>query len=247
MKQIYTKMVTPIEKNAQQQAHEAGVQQLVAKGVPQATAEQQVPATPLDFSDAATRHKVVDAAAPTIQKRLENAGSSSDVGTGATNDTSFLTGADQRLSKPFLVGFDRSAVQVYWVAMFVVLLAFILTWFFKTPPLRAKSALQEAADSHAEATEESEAEQAVLAQQAADQSGALLVPGEASDDELAGGGEPAQATHLATATLTEVSADELSELPDGMRPGGSARVRGAHRGEVHPHGHPHSQEPAAEQ
>jgi EmrB/QacA subfamily drug resistance transporter len=245
MKQIYTKMVTPLEKNAQQQAHQAGVKQLVANGVPQSTAEQQVPATPLDFSDAATRHKVVDSAAPAIQKKLKGSGSSSDVGTGATNDTSFLTGADPRLSKPFLVGFDRSAVQVYWVAMFVVLLAFVLTWFFKTPPLRAKSALQEAADSRADAAEASEAEQTVLAQQAANQSGALLAPGEAADDELSDG-QPATATHLATATLTEVPADELSELPDGTRPGASARVRGAHRGDVHPHEHAHTQEPAPE-
>jgi hypothetical protein len=129
--------------------------------------------------------------------------------------------------------------------MFVVLLAFVLTWFFKTPPLRAKSALQEAADSRADAAEASEAEQTVLAQQAANQSGALLAPGEAADDELSDG-QPATATHLATATLTEVPADELSELPDGTRPGASARVRGAHRGDVHPHEHAHTQEPAPE-
>jgi len=37
-------------------------------------------------------------------------------------------------------------VTAYRVALWVVLVAFILSLFFKTPPLRAKSALQEAAD-----------------------------------------------------------------------------------------------------
>ena len=37
------------------------------------------------------------------------------------------------------------------MALFVVLIAFVLSLFFKTPPLRAKSALQEAADASAEA------------------------------------------------------------------------------------------------
>lgn len=35
---------------------------------------------------------------------------------------------------------------VYWVGLGVMLLAFVLTWFFKTPPLRQRSALQERAD-----------------------------------------------------------------------------------------------------
>lgn len=63
-----------------------------------------------------------------------------------TSDTSFLTGADARLIRPFMVGFTRSAISVYWVGFGVILLAFVLSLFFKVPPLRKTSALQEAAD-----------------------------------------------------------------------------------------------------
>lgn len=195
MDKIYNKIVEPIETNAQAAAHAAGVQTLVEKGVPQGVAEQQVPATPIDFSDAEQRQAVVDKAAPTVQEQLNKAKStnSADI-----DDTSFLTSADPRLSKPFLVGFNASAVQVYWVAMVVVLIAFVLSLFFKTPPLRAKSALQEAADAASEGeaadrasvpagTLASESEGAdedggernvgVLASRAAEEVGALIEPG----------------------------------------------------------------------
>lgn len=149
MDQIYNKIVDPLEKGAQAKAHATGVEQLVAKGVPQDVAEQQVPAAPIDFSNADQRKAVVDASVPQVQAKLKNQNTSSNA--SATNDTSFLNNADPRLTKPFLVGFNASAVQVYWVAMIVVLVAFVLSLFFKTPPLRAKSALQEAADAKSEA------------------------------------------------------------------------------------------------
>jgi hypothetical protein len=56
-------------------------------------------------------------------------------------------------------------VTVYWVALFVVAIAFILSLFFKTPPLRAKSALQEAHD-----------DARLQAKIAADEAGALVEP-----------------------------------------------------------------------
>jgi len=199
MDQIYNKIVDPIEKQAQAGAHAAGVQQLVAQGVPQDVAEQQVPATPIDFSNADQRKQVVDQAVPAVQTQLDKADNSGNT-SSAVNDTSFLNNADPRLSKPFLVGFNASAVQVYWVAMIVVLLAFVLTLFFKTPPLRAKSALQEAADDAAEAAdaqaekeraltpagvlasaaEDDDAEEydtGILANRAATEFGALIEPG----------------------------------------------------------------------
>jgi hypothetical protein len=64
----------------------------------------------------------------------------------STNDTSFLTGADSRLTRPFMAGFNASSVTIYWVGLGVILLAFVLTWFFRVPPLRQRSALQERAD-----------------------------------------------------------------------------------------------------
>ena len=85
-------------------------------------------------------------------------GGSSAGGSSAINDTSFLKGADARLTKPFLTGFTQSTILIYWLAFGVVLLAFVLALFFKTPVLRAKSALQEAADDAHAASKRADAE-----------------------------------------------------------------------------------------
>ncbi|MGN6761741.1 MAG: MDR family MFS transporter [Leifsonia sp.] len=197
MKQIYDPIVTPLAKGAQAAAHEQGVQTLVGKGVPRDVAEQQVPAAPIDFSNADKRKHVVDTVVPTVQTKLKTSAGGSN--SSAVNDTSFLNNADPRLSKPFLVAFNDSSVLVYWVAMFVVLLAFVLTLFFKAPPLRAKSALQEAADNAADAAAAAKAEEearepvgvyasvsgdddeeydtGLLANRAASEFGALIEPG----------------------------------------------------------------------
>jgi EmrB/QacA subfamily drug resistance transporter len=144
---MYTGMVEPLVVQSQKAAHEGGVKILVAQGVPQAVAEAKVPLTPLDFSQQDVRTQVIDAAAPEIAKALGEAkGDGESVGSNAINDTSFLVGADPRLTKPFLSGFTVSTIIIYWLALSVVLLAFVLSLFFKTPTLRAKSALQEAAD-----------------------------------------------------------------------------------------------------
>jgi EmrB/QacA subfamily drug resistance transporter len=148
----------------------------------------------LDFSDPAARSTFVKSIVPTIESTLKKQNLSS--GSSATNDTSFLNNADPRLAQPFLNGFNASAVQVYWVAMIVVLVAFILSLFFKTPPLRAKSALQEAADDAAAADAAKNAERepvgayaslsedddeeydtGLLANRAANEFGALVEPG----------------------------------------------------------------------
>jgi hypothetical protein len=197
MKQIYDPIVTPLAKGAQATAHEQGVQALVAKGIPRDVAEQQVPAAPIDFSNADKRKHVVDTVVPTVQTKLKTSAGGSN--SSAVNDTSFLNNADPRLSKPFLVAFNDSSVLVYWVAMFVVLLAFVLTLFFKAPPLRAKSALQEAADNAADAAAAAKADEearepvgvyasvsgdddeeydtGLLANRAASEFGALIEPG----------------------------------------------------------------------
>jgi EmrB/QacA subfamily drug resistance transporter len=118
----------------------------------------------LDFSNAAQRKEFVSSTVvPNLQKQFDSGSGSTSTSGSATNDTSFLNGADPRLTKPFLVGFNESATTVYWVAMWVVIAAFILTLFFRTPPLRAKSALQEAADNAA-----------LAAQRAANDTGAML-------------------------------------------------------------------------
>ena len=113
-----------------------------------------------------------DPANKDILTLLANAqgGDTSAVSNSLNSDSSFLNGADPRLSAPFLQGFNDAAVSIFWVALGVVLVAFVLSWFLKTTPLRAKSALQENADNDA----------AVAAQRAADATGALIEPGAAA-------------------------------------------------------------------
>ncbi|WP_223693496.1 MDR family MFS transporter [Leifsonia poae] len=151
-----------------------------------------------DLSNDTVRSQVVSQAVDKIESNPSTGSSSaSSAGNASLNDTSFLNGADPRLTKPFLEGFNASAVTVYWVALLVVLLAFILTLFFKAPPLRAKSALQEAADDKAEEDAQTERERVaadgvlvsasddddaeldtgVLANRAAENFGALIEPG----------------------------------------------------------------------
>ncbi|MWB97237.1 DHA2 family efflux MFS transporter permease subunit [Agromyces sp. MMS17-SY077] len=109
-----------------------------------------------DLSDDAVRAQVVDQVAPELLSAFSDAssGASSEedgASSSALDDSSFLVGADERLAKPFLVGFNASTIRVYWIAMIVAAMAFVLALFFRTPPLRAKSAMQEAADERASA------------------------------------------------------------------------------------------------
>lgn len=101
----------------------------------------------VDWSNSAQRNYWVDQLVPAIQKKLADAnGSASKASSSTTSDTSFLNGADKRLARPFLVGFNSSVVTVYWIGLLVILAAFVLSLFFKVPPLRKTSALQEQAD-----------------------------------------------------------------------------------------------------
>jgi EmrB/QacA subfamily drug resistance transporter len=110
-----------------------------------------------------------DPANAQIIKILQNP--SAAVGS-VSGDTSFLNTSDPRLSAAFLEGFSNSAVSVFWIALAVILVAFVLSFFLKAPPLRAKSALQENADVAAAAM-------AVEAEAAASQTAALVEPGTA--------------------------------------------------------------------
>lgn len=101
----------------------------------------------VDWANADQRKVWVDRLAPQLVDKVASGDdSASSSASGAISDTSFLSGADPRLSKPFMVGFTTSAVTIYWVGFCVLLLAFALSLFFKVPPLRQRSALQERAD-----------------------------------------------------------------------------------------------------
>lgn len=74
---------------------------------------------------------------------------SSEGGAGAanfTNDSSFLIGADDRLTLPFRMGFVDSSLSVFLLAGIIIAVAFVISWFIKEIPLREKSASQEAAE-----------------------------------------------------------------------------------------------------
>jgi len=100
-------------------------------------------------------------------------GDTSQVGGALNGDTSFLNTADRRLAAPFLDGFANATVTVFWVALTVVLVAFLLSFFLKATPLRQKSAIDEA---HDDAQAALAADAAVQAQEAAAATGALLSP-----------------------------------------------------------------------
>jgi EmrB/QacA subfamily drug resistance transporter len=138
------------------------VQQQVAAALPKATsaALSQAATTAhasvvdgklaIDYSNAAQRKNVVDEVAPKIISKIKDGSSSTSVSSSSTSDTSFLNGADSRLTKAFLTGFNASAVRIYYVGLGVILLAFVLSWFFRVPPLRKSSALQQRADEEGE-------------------------------------------------------------------------------------------------
>jgi len=70
-------------------------------------------------------------------------------GPSLSTDSSFLTGLDPRIARPFLMGFADSAVLVFVAAAAVVSIAFVISWVIKVPVLRTKSASEEAADAMA--------------------------------------------------------------------------------------------------
>lgn len=96
------------------------------------------------------------------------------IGTALDGDTSFLVGANEALAQPFLMGFAQATVQVYFIGLVVVAIAFVLSWFLKATPLRQKSAMQEAADDAAAALD---------VEQAAEMMGSMMEPGAAETPE----------------------------------------------------------------
>ena len=104
-------------------------------------------AVSVDWADDAQRTYWVDKLVPDIAKEINNGSSEASSGSSdSVSDTSFLNGADAALTKPFMVGFTQAIDVIYWVGFGVLMLAFVLSWFFKAPPLRTRSALQERAD-----------------------------------------------------------------------------------------------------
>jgi hypothetical protein len=101
----------------------------------------------VDWADDAQRTYWVDKLVPDIADEIAKGSSEASSGSSdSVSDTSFLNGADAALTRPFMVGFTQAIDVIYWVGFGVLMLAFVLSWFFKAPPLRTRSALQERAD-----------------------------------------------------------------------------------------------------
>jgi hypothetical protein len=84
---------------------------------------------------------------PSLFDKMNSTSGAPDLST----DSSFLTGLDSRLARPFLEGFSNSAVLVFMSAAAVVAVAFVLSFVIKAPALRTKSAAEEKAAAAASA------------------------------------------------------------------------------------------------
>ena len=71
-------------------------------------------------------------------------------GLSITADSSFLIGADDRLTAAFRIGFVESALGIFVIAAILMTLGFVMSWFIRGLPLRTKSAAQENAESERE-------------------------------------------------------------------------------------------------
>ncbi|MFT8358344.1 MDR family MFS transporter [Bifidobacterium aquikefiri] len=108
----------------------------------------------IDYANASQRKAVVKEVVPKLSDSMKkNSGTSGSLtsSSSSTSDTSFLNGADGRLTQPFINGFDASARTVYWIGGSVLTFALLLTSMFRVPPLRERSALEEQAADQAAA------------------------------------------------------------------------------------------------
>lgn len=187
MDQMWNNIVNPVKSNIQTQLD--GATEQINSKIPAGTpaevraqalnsAAEQAHASVIDgklavdWSDDAERGYWVDQLAPKMAEEVANKVDSEDTNSDAsasTSDTSYLNGADARLTRPFMEGFNESTLAVYRVGLGVILAAFVLTLFFKVPPLRNVSGLQESADAADEAAAENADKQRDL-----DREGAVL-------------------------------------------------------------------------
>lgn len=152
MTQLWTPVIAPLKTGIQKQL-DAGAAKARAAGIPLAAVAKSANASVsgdtlrVDWSNDSQRAYWVGQLAPKIATNIRAGDSkTSSTSSSAISDTSFLNGADARLTKPFMVGFVASAVTVYRIGLVVMLVAFVLSLFFRVPPLRRSSALQERAD-----------------------------------------------------------------------------------------------------
>jgi EmrB/QacA subfamily drug resistance transporter len=90
-------------------------------------------------------------AAVAAQFQAAQAAGGSGAATGVLQDSSFLTGLDERLAKPFLVGFSEAMDLVFLVGSAVMVVGFLVMLFLPHVELRKSSAYGDRANDEAEA------------------------------------------------------------------------------------------------
>jgi EmrB/QacA subfamily drug resistance transporter len=85
------------------------------------------------------------------QFQAAQAAGGSGAATGVLQDSSFLTGLDERLAKPFLVGFSEAMDLVFLVGAAVMVVGFLVMLFLPHVELRKSSAYGDRANDEAEA------------------------------------------------------------------------------------------------
>jgi EmrB/QacA subfamily drug resistance transporter len=63
-------------------------------------------------------------------------------GAGALTDSSFINDLDPRLARPFVVGFADAINNVFLLATFVLLIAWVVVWFLPEEKLRTQSGIE---------------------------------------------------------------------------------------------------------
>jgi EmrB/QacA subfamily drug resistance transporter len=69
-------------------------------------------------------------------------GGRTSLSSDALNDSSFINNLDERLARPFLVGFAEAIDAVFLLGAIVLLLAFVVVWLLPEERLRSQSGIQ---------------------------------------------------------------------------------------------------------
>ncbi len=125
--------------------------------VPEKIAVAMRAAAPTPEFQAALR----DPANAEFAKQLAQSGgggnASAAASSGVLQDSSFLNTLDERLAKPFLMGFSEAMDHVFLVGAAVMVLGFLVMWLLPEVELRKGSAYQERNEADAEAASEAAA------------------------------------------------------------------------------------------
>ena len=115
-----------------------------------AAAMKVVAPTP-QFQEALRDPANADFAKELAQSQSAGGGGSAAASSGVLQDSSFLSSLDERLAKPFLMGFSDAMDHVFLVGAAVMVIGFVVMWFLPEVELRKGSAYQERAEADAEA------------------------------------------------------------------------------------------------